>query len=86
MKSNKKYLAYKWSVELVRPETRSQIKEQYKSRIENIARKPVKEEVDDSKSQCPYCKELVPDYEFDCKNCQNYIPFCIASGKHIVAG
>ncbi len=55
MKANNKSLAYKWSVELVRPELRSQINEKYKSKIENIARKPVKEEPEDIKTECPFC-------------------------------
>lgn len=40
----------------------------------------------ESKSECVFCKELLEEYEFDCPRCLNYIPFCIASGKHIVNG
>ena len=55
MKSNLKGLAYQWSAVLVRPEYRSQINEKYKNRIENIARRPVKDEVDEVKTPCPFC-------------------------------
>jgi len=39
----------------MRAEYRPQINEKYKNKIENIARKPVKEEVEDVKTQCPFC-------------------------------
>ncbi|KRX03337.1 hypothetical protein PPERSA_05695 [Pseudocohnilembus persalinus] len=79
-----KVLAYKWAVELIRPENRKDINEKYKSKIENIARKPVRDEIVENRSECPYCKNLVEEYSLDCKQCQNMLPFCIASGKHIV--
>lgn len=50
MRANIKPLAYKWAVELVRPENRPSINEKYKVRIENIARKPIKEEADENKT------------------------------------
>lgn len=49
-------MAYRWSVELVRPENRNQINEKYKSKIENIARRPNKDEIPENKTECPYCK------------------------------
>lgn len=58
MKSKNRPLAYKWSVELVRPEYRSHINEKYKTRIENIARKPLKEEPIENKTECPFCKVI----------------------------
>lgn len=56
MKSKNRPLAYKWSVELVRPEYRSNIIKNYKTKIENIARKPLKEEAIENKTECPFCK------------------------------
>ena len=50
MRANFKPLAYKWAVELVRPENRKDINEKYKARIENIARKPVKEEAEENRT------------------------------------
>lgn len=55
MKSKNRPLAYRWSVELVRPERRAEINEKYKTRIENIARRPVKEEPLENKTECPFC-------------------------------
>ncbi len=45
--------------------------------------KPVNDEIPEPKSPCPFCKELVADYNDDCPKCLNYIPFCIASGKYL---
>jgi WD repeat-containing protein 19 len=45
--------------------------------------KPVNDEIPEPKSPCPFCKELVPEYNDDCPKCLNYIPFCIASAKYL---
>lgn len=65
----------------MRPEYRSQINEKYKNKIENIARRPIKDEIDEVKTPCPFCQEYVPEFNLDCPKCSNVIPFCIASGK-----
>ncbi|EGR31945.1 WD repeat protein [Ichthyophthirius multifiliis] len=85
MKCKNKPLAYRWSIELVRPEYRQSINEKYKMKIENIARKPLKEEVVENKTECPFCKELVDEYSLVCNSCQNSIPYCVATGQHIIA-
>ena len=56
-----KIYAYQWSCILVRPEYRPQIADKYKGNIENIARKPVKEkeDVDQTRSPCPFCKVIL---------------------------
>ena len=33
---------------------------------------------------CQFCKKDVPEYDLKCNGCYNMLPFCIASGKHIV--
>lgn len=55
-RANLNYIAYKWSIELVRPENREHIKENYKKNIMNIARRPVKDDQEENKSECPFCK------------------------------
>lgn len=35
-------------------------------------------------SPCPFCKFEIPDTCLECPNCKNNIPFCIASGKHML--
>ena len=53
----------------MRPEYRPQINEKFKNRIENIARKPIKDEVDEVKTPCPFCQENVAEYANDCTKC-----------------
>lgn len=70
---------------LVRPEYRSKLDSKYKRKIEQIVRRPEKDERDeDFKTQCPFCSTLVPDNVLDCLECKNHIPYCIASGKHMI--
>lgn len=66
-----KSLSYKWAVELIRPELRKELDEKYKVKIENIARRPIKEEIEENKSECPFCKNMVGEYTLDCKRCLN---------------
>jgi WD repeat-containing protein 19 len=57
----------------------------FKKKVESIARKPVK--VDDDPellSPCPFCNFEIPETQLECPQCKNNIPFCIASGKHMV--
>ena len=55
-RANYKSLAYQWAVVLMRPEYRQQINEKFKNKSENIARKPIKEEMEDTKTPCPFCQ------------------------------
>ena len=34
---------------------------------------------------CPSCSTMIPETSLDCHSCKLAIPFCIVSGKHIVA-
>lgn len=80
-----KQIAYQWACVLIRPENLNQIPPKFKTRIESIARRPVK--VDDepeSLAPCPYCKFEIPEYRLDCPGCKHYLPFCAASGKHMI--
>merc|ERR1712076_166486 len=49
--------AYTYACQLMKPENRGQISEQYKKKIENIVRKPQTEanETDESMTPCMYC-------------------------------
>lgn len=80
-----KMAAYKQSCILVRPENIDQVNPKFKKKIEAIARKPVKQEDDpEPRSACPHCQFQIPESCLDCMNCKNTIPFCIASGKHMI--
>lgn len=58
----------------------------FKDRIYKIASKNYKtiEEKQEEKSPCPFCKTEIPEYSLTCNTCYNVIPFCIASGKHVL--
>eukprot|EP00976_Prorocentrum_cordatum_P114348 1195836-Prorocentrum_minimum.AAC.5 len=67
---------------LMRPEYRKTISEQYKRKIENIVRKPDKEEFveEEGMCACPFCHAQGPETELECHSCKNVIPYCIATG------
>lgn len=83
-----KYAAFNYAAMLMRPEYRSQIDAKYSKKIEAIVRKPPKskdnEIEDEPLTPCPYCKSKLPETEITCDKCKNTIPFCIATGRHIV--
>ena len=69
----------------MRPEYRNQIPPQFAKKVESIAIKPVKQDDDPEQvSPCPFCKFEIPQTRLECPSCKNNIPFCIASGKHMV--
>lgn len=84
-KSGLKVQAYEWATVLIRAEYRSGINEKYKKKIEDIARKPQKSEDSQEKSTpCPFCKNMIGEFDLNCNSCKNRIPFCITSGKHMI--
>lgn len=83
--ANLKQQAYNWSAVLIRPENIDKIPPKFKTKIEQIARRPVKQDDDaEPLSPCPYCKFSIPETRLDCPSCKRTIPFCAASGKHMV--
>ncbi|CAK9825837.1 WD repeat-containing protein 19 [Anthophora retusa] len=87
-RSGLKYAAFNFAAMLMRPEYRSHIDAKYSKKIEAIVRKPPKskdsEIEDEPLTPCPYCKSKLPETEITCDKCKNTIPFCIATGRHIV--
>jgi WD repeat-containing protein 19 len=55
----------------------------YKKKIELMVRKPDKdaEELEEAMMECPFCSMPGPETDLQCVNCQNILPFDIASGK-----
>jgi WD repeat-containing protein 19 len=85
MQAGLKKAAYTQACVLIRPENIDSIPPKFKSKVEGLARRPVKtEDEPEPLSPCPYCKFDLPEYKLDCPKCKNIIPFCLASGKHIV--
>jgi len=57
----------------------------FKKKVESIARKPVKSEDEpEILTPCPHCNFEIPETQLECPNCKNNLPFCMASGKHMV--
>lgn len=57
----------------------------FKKKVEATARKPVKgEDEPEPLSACPFCQFKIPETQLECPSCKNNLPFCIASGKHMV--
>jgi WD repeat-containing protein 19 len=77
--------AYQWACILVRPEFRSSLDEKYKKQIEKVAiRRPTSEDPPEETSPCPFCNSFIYDTDLECENCKNTIPYCIASGRHML--
>lgn len=82
--------AFNFASVLMRSEYRSQIDSKYSKKIEAIVRKPGRVNkmgpVDEKEglSPCPVCDAAVPQYDLNCEECKSFLPFCIATGRHIV--
>ncbi|XP_046394611.1 WD repeat-containing protein 19 [Ischnura elegans] len=90
--------AFKYAAVLVKPEYRSQIDPKYQKKIEGLVRKPsflrqnrgdgdgteISGDVPEPLSPCPFCSFQLPETELNCLQCKALIPFCIATGRHIV--
>jgi len=83
-RSGLKNSAFTYAAMLMRPEYRKDIDEKYKKKIEAIVRKPQRTEETEKSSRCPYCTNEVPESELYCSQCKNSLPYCIATGYHIV--
>ncbi|KAJ4450050.1 WD repeat-containing protein 19 [Periplaneta americana] len=81
--------AFSYAAMLMRPEYRSQVDPKYSKKIEAVVRKPGSKlssasEEEEPNAPCPYCDGPVPETELNCLQCKTNIPFCIATGRHIV--
>eukprot|EP00455_Lapot_gusevi_P056858 TRINITY_DN9540_c0_g1_i8.p1 TRINITY_DN9540_c0_g1~~TRINITY_DN9540_c0_g1_i8.p1 ORF type:complete len:402 (+),score=109.73 TRINITY_DN9540_c0_g1_i8:43-1248(+) len=84
-RANLKKSAFEYARTLLQPDYRKDIMEKYKPKIEAIVRRPSDEEEEEKMSPCPYCNFELFDTVLDCPQCHNSLPFCIASGRHMVA-
>lgn len=85
MQAGLKRNAYQQACVLIRPENIESIPPKFKSKVEGLARRPVKQEDEaEPLSPCPYCKFDIPETKLDCPSCKHTLPFCAASGKHVV--
>ncbi|XP_062864836.1 WD repeat-containing protein 19 [Trichomycterus rosablanca] len=76
--------SFSFAAMLMRPEYRSKIDLKYKKKIEAMVRRPDTSEVEEESTPCPYCRFSLPDCELLCPGCKNNLPYCIATGRHMV--
>ncbi|XP_063240827.1 WD repeat-containing protein 19 [Bacillus rossius redtenbacheri] len=88
-----KSAAFKYAAVLMRPEHRPLIDPKYAKRIEAVVRRPARgggggqHQPDDERepeTPCPFCDAPLPETRLDCGQCKNHVPFCVATGRHIV--
>ncbi|XP_062838299.1 WD repeat-containing protein 19 [Anolis carolinensis] len=76
--------AFSFAAMLMRPEYRNKIDLKYKKKIEVMVRRPDTSEGEEPTTPCPYCDFLLPECELLCPGCKNNLPYCIATGRHMV--
>ena len=77
--------AFTYAAMLMRPEYRQQIDGKWKKNVETIVRKSEKEEqASDPLLPCPFCHNSLPEYQLDCLQCKNNVPYCLLTGRHMV--
>ncbi|KAI9206652.1 uncharacterized protein BJ171DRAFT_597315 [Polychytrium aggregatum] len=83
--------AFEFAAMLMRREYRQKVDAKYKKKIEQIIRqegkpRPEKDEsIEETSTPCPFCSNPVPESVLDCIECKNHLPYCIATGRHMVA-
>ncbi|GBG32352.1 WD repeat-containing protein 19 [Hondaea fermentalgiana] len=83
-----KKTAFEYASRLMQPEHRAELAGNYRTRIEAIVRRRGRSELADAeqgRSECPYTSEMIPDYDLTCPRTKNHIPFCVVTGRHMVA-
>ncbi|XP_072526408.1 WD repeat-containing protein 19 [Salminus brasiliensis] len=76
--------SFSFAAMLMRPEYRNKIDSKYKKKIEAMVRRPDTSEIEEESSPCPYCGFSLPECELLCPGCKNNLPYCIATGRHMV--
>ncbi|XP_037530887.1 WD repeat-containing protein 19 [Nematolebias whitei] len=76
--------AFSFAAMLMRPEYRNKIDTKYRKKIEAIVRHPDTSELEEETTPCPFCGFQLPQNELLCISCKNNIPYCIATGRHML--
>ncbi|XP_038608395.1 WD repeat-containing protein 19-like [Tachyglossus aculeatus] len=76
--------AFSFAAMLMRPEYRSRIDLKYRKKIEAMVRRPDTTEAEEATTPCPFCDFPLPECELLCPGCKNNLPYCIATGRHMV--
>ncbi len=65
--------------------------EKYRKKFEGIVRKrPGMKDGDEREepprsTPCPFCSNQVPEPDLYCPQCKSNLPYCVATGYHVVA-
>ena len=79
-----KAAALEHAMTLMLPANRPAVAEAYRRKIETIVRKrDLAGEVEEPQSPCPFCGAAGRVSDLQCAECQNVIPYCIASGERM---
>lgn len=85
--------ALKFAHILMRPENRDKVDAKFKRKIETLVRKSPGGQVSEDEankelsaeySPCPFCAAQIEEYNTSCNMCKRALPFCMASGRHLV--
>lgn len=86
-KNDFKKSSYEFACNLVQSEKlRKEMPEKSGKKVDAIVRKRGKEELADPiehTSLCPFCSNPIEETALDCPACQNHLPICIVTGKHM---
>ncbi|CAG5939375.1 unnamed protein product [Menidia menidia] len=76
--------AFSFAAMLMRPEYRNEIDVKYRKKIEAMVRRPDTSELEEETTPCPFCGFQLPQNELLCISCKNNLPYCIATGRHML--
>ncbi|KAK6324407.1 hypothetical protein J4Q44_G00037490 [Coregonus suidteri] len=76
--------SFSFAAMLMRPEYRHKIDPKYRKKIEAMVRRPDTSEIEEVSTPCPYCGFLLPQCDLICPGCKNNLPYCIATGHHML--
>lgn len=76
--------AFSFAAMLMRPEYRNDIDSKYRKKIEAMVRRPDTSELEEETTPCPFCGFQLPQNELLCISCKNNLPYCIATGRHML--
>jgi WD repeat-containing protein 19 len=80
-----KKTAFEYACVLMRPEHRESVEEKFRKKIEALVRRPSDEELAEEAPPCPFCSSPLPATDLVCASCKSDVPFCILTGRHMVA-
>uniref|UniRef100_A0A3Q3ED44 WD repeat-containing protein 19 n=1 Tax=Labrus bergylta TaxID=56723 RepID=A0A3Q3ED44_9LABR len=82
--------AFSFAAMLMRPEYRNDIDPKYRKKIEAMTfnslynTRPDTSELEEETTPCPFCGFQLPQNELLCISCKNNLPYCIATGRHML--